>query len=42
MIVFVYVSSNVLKEKGAKCIGKVATQPASLEKEMNSIFKSVL
>ena len=33
-----YVTSNVVKKRGAKCLGKVATQPASLEKEMNSIL----
>ena len=38
-IVYVYVSSNLVKKRGAKCFVKVATQPASLEKEMNSILR---
>jgi len=34
-----YVSSNLMKKRGAKCLGKVATQPALLEKKMNSILR---
>jgi hypothetical protein len=34
-----YVSSNLVKKRGAKCLGKVATQPASLEKKMNSTLR---
>ena len=39
-IVCVYISSNLVKKRGAKCLGKVATQPASLEKKMNLTIQS--
>jgi hypothetical protein len=34
-----YVSSNLVKKWGVKCLGKVATQPASLEKKMNGTLR---
>jgi hypothetical protein len=33
------VASNLVKKRGAECHGKVATKPASLEKEMNNILR---
>jgi len=38
-IVYVYVLSNLVKRRGAKCLGKVATQLDSLEKKMNSTLQ---